>query len=111
MTSGAEEVDPEGVVLFFGKVYDLNPRRAILVAMPRLSKDAQRLSALYKVEVISGTSIEELVGNFESLLAKGVVAAPKPEIVKEDWFDAVDLRSLREKTSTLMERRERALNE
>ena len=104
MTSGVEEIGPESVVAFFGKVYDLNPRRALHVMMPGLSKDAQRLSGLYRVEVVSGTSIEKLVRNLEELLGKRVVVAPKPEIVKEDWFDAVDLRSLREKMTTVMER-------
>ena len=111
MTSGTQEIGPESVVAFFGKVYDLNPRRAILVAMPGLSKDAERLSGLYKVEVIKGMSIEELVRNLEELLGKGVAVAPKPEIVKEDWFDAVDLRSLREKMTVMMERTEKALKE
>lgn len=111
MTSGAQEIGAESVVAFFGKVYDLNPRRAILVVMPGLSKDAQRLSELYKVEVVSGASVEELVRNLDQLLGKGVVLAPKPEIVKEDWFDAVDLRSLREKMTTVMEKTEKALKE
>jgi hypothetical protein len=111
MTSGSQEVGAEAVVAFFGKVYDLNPRRAILVAMPALSKDAQRLSGLYKVEVVSGKSIEELVGNLGELLGRGVIAAPKPEIVKEDWFDAVDLRSLRDKMTTVMEKTEKTVEE
>jgi ribosomal protein L37AE/L43A len=111
MTSGAQEIGAESVVAFFGKVYDLNPRRAILVVMPGLSKDAQRLSELYKVEVVSGASVEELVRNLDQLLGKGVVLAPKPEIVKEDWFDAVDLRSLRDKMTTVMEKTEKALRE
>jgi hypothetical protein len=79
--------------------------------IPGLSKDAQRLSELYKVEVVSGASVEELVRNLDQLLGKGVVLAPKPEIVKEDWFDAVDLRSLREKMTTVMEKTEKALKE
>lgn len=111
MTSGTEEIGAESVVAFLGRVYDLNPRRAILVSMPNLSKDAQRLSGLYKVEVVSAASIEELVRNLGELLGKGVVEAPKPEIVKEDWFDAVDLRSLRERMATVMERTEKELKQ
>ena len=111
MTSGTEEVGPESVVAFFGKIYDLNPRRAILVTMPGLSKDAQRLSALYRIEVISGASIGDLVANLQDLLGKSAVEAPKPEMVKEDWFDAVDLRSLRERMTTLLERSEKAPKE
>jgi hypothetical protein len=63
------------------------------------------------LEVVSGASVEELVRNLDQLLGKGVVLAPKPEIVKEDWFDAVDLRSLREKMTTVMEKTEKALKE
>jgi hypothetical protein len=63
------------------------------------------------LEVVSGASVEELVRNLDQLLGKGVVVAPKLEIVKEDWFDAVDLRSLREKMTTVMEKTEKALKE
>jgi hypothetical protein len=55
------------------------------------------------LEVVSGASVEELARNLDQLLGKGVVVAPKPEIVKEGWFDAVNLRSLREKMTTMME--------
>lgn len=111
MTSGAEEVGSESVVAFFGKIYDLNPRRGILVAMPGLSKDAERLSSLYKVEVVTGASIEELVRNFSEVLGRGLVTAPKPEMVKEDWFDAVDLRSLQREMTAMMQRTEEILKE
>jgi hypothetical protein len=89
----------------------LNPRRTILVVMLGLSKDVQRLDGVYEVEVVSGASIEELVINLGELPGRGVVAAPKPEIAKEEWFDAVDLRSLREKMTTVMEKTEKALKE
>jgi len=108
LTSGTQEIGSESVVALFGKVYDLSPRRAILVAMPGLSKDAQRLSTLYKIEVVSGPSIESLIHGLSELLGKETPPLPKPEIVKEDWFDAVDLRSLREKMATVMEKIEKA---
>ncbi|MGA2238543.1 MAG: hypothetical protein ABSG74_04955 [Candidatus Bathyarchaeia archaeon] len=60
---------------------------------------------------MSGASVEELVRNLDQLLGKGVVVAPNPEIVKEDWFDAVDLRSLREKMTAVMEKTEKVLKE
>jgi len=60
---------------------------------------------------VSGASVEELVRNLDQLLGKGVVVAPNPEIVKEDWFDAVDLRSLREKMTAVMEKTEKVLKE
>jgi len=109
MTSGAQEIGSESVVAFFGKVYDLSPLRAILVAMPGLSSDAQRLGKLYKIEVVSGPSIESLIQGLSELLGKEAPPLPKPEMVKEDWFDAVDLRSLREKMATVMERSEKAI--
>ena len=111
MISGNEDIGPESVVAFFGKVYDLNPRRAILVTMPGLNKDAQRLSSFYKIEVVSGRSIDDLLRNLQELLDKGIVEAPKPEVTKEDWFDAVDLSNLREKMTTVLEKSEKALKE
>jgi hypothetical protein len=106
ITSCAEDVGPESVVAFFGKVYDLNHRRAILLAMPRLNRDAERLSSLYKSEVVSGASIEELIRNFSELLGNGIVEAPRPEMVKKDPFDAPDLCILHEETTTVLEKNE-----
>jgi hypothetical protein len=77
LTSGAQEIGSESVVALFGKVYDLSPRRAILVAMPRLSKDAQGLSTLYKIEVVSGPSIESLIHGLSELLGKETPPLPK----------------------------------
>jgi hypothetical protein len=85
ITSGTQEISQESVAAFFGKAYDLSPRSAILVAMPGLSKDGQRLAALYKIEVVCGASIADVARNLGELLGKGIVEVPKPDIVKEDW--------------------------
>jgi hypothetical protein len=68
VTSGREEIGPEGIATFFGKAYDSNPGRAILIAMPGLNKNARRLSALYQTEVVSGASIEDVLRSLEGVL-------------------------------------------
>jgi hypothetical protein len=45
------------------------------------------------------------------LLCRGNIVALKSRIVSEDWFDAVGLRSLKEKMTTVMEKTENALKE
>ena len=109
IASGAEDVGSESVVAFFGKIYDLNHRRAILIAMPGLNRDAERLTSLYKFEVVSGASIEELVRNFSELLCKEVVAAPEAEMVKKDRFGIFDLPNLQENTATALDSGEEML--
>jgi len=61
IASGTQEVGQESVFALFAKKYDTKHHRSILVAMPRLSREAQQLSANFKIEVVEGASLEALV--------------------------------------------------
>ena len=65
IASGTQEVGQESVFALFAKIYDTKHHRAILVAMPRLSREAQQLSANFKIEVVDGASLEALVGHLK----------------------------------------------
>jgi transposase-like protein len=65
IASGTQEVGQESVFALFAKIYDTKHDRAILVAMPRLSREAQQLSANFKIEVVDGASLEALVGHLK----------------------------------------------
>lgn len=80
----------------------------ILVTIPGLNRDAQSLNSPYKIEVVSGASIDDLLRNLQALLDRVVVDAPKPEMTMEDWFDAIDLSNLSERV-TIMPRRAKKL--
>lgn len=65
IASGTQEVGQESVFALFAKIYDTKHHRAILAAMPRLSRQAQQLSANFKIEVVDGASLEALVGHLK----------------------------------------------
>lgn len=60
MVSAIDEVGPRDVVEFFAKIYDTKPSEALLIAMPKLSREAQRLSAMYGVNTIGAESPDEV---------------------------------------------------
>jgi hypothetical protein len=66
MVSAPNEVGPQDVVEFFAKIYDTKPSKALLIAMPRLNREAQRLGAMYGVEVIGAESPDEVVKRLTS---------------------------------------------
>lgn len=66
--SAGSEIGPEEIAAFFAKIYDTKPRRAILVAMPKLSQAAQKLSAMYNVEIIAAEIVAELIEKLSLLV-------------------------------------------
>jgi len=68
LISATDEVGPQDIVTFFAKVYDSKPENAILVAMPKISSSAQKLGAMYNVEVISAEIPEEIIKKLTPML-------------------------------------------
>jgi len=66
--SGPEEVSLQAAIGFLAKVIDAKPPRTILIAMPKLSKEAQKLSALYGFEIVEGEKGEEIVEKLQTSL-------------------------------------------
>jgi hypothetical protein len=82
MVSATDEVGPRDVIAFFAKVYDTKPPRALLVAMPKLSREAQRLGAMYGVDIIGASSPDEVITRLASIVGAfpgiGAPAGPQP---------------------------------
>lgn len=72
--SAPAEVGPEAVATFFAKVVDVKPTRAILISTPNLTPAAQKLSAMYKIETITGTQIDEITKKLRLSLTSNVSA-------------------------------------
>lgn len=66
--SGIRDVSAEAVAGFFAKTYDAKPARAILVAVPKLSQEGQRLATLYGLETVEGENSDQVVENLGTLL-------------------------------------------
>lgn len=67
MISAAEEVGPKDVVAFFAKVFDSKPPKALLIAMPRISREARKLAAMYGIEVIAAEEPDEIIEGLAAL--------------------------------------------
>jgi hypothetical protein len=94
IASGTQEVGHESVFALFAKMYDMKPHRAILVAMPRLSPKAQRLSASYKIDVVGGASPEELVQRLRELLSSAERTLLRPASVNDSILSAPEVQPL-----------------
>lgn len=68
MISAVDEVKPQEVVAFFAKVYDTKPPFAILIAMPKIGVQAQRLSAMYGVRAIAAEDPNEALKKLMPIL-------------------------------------------
>jgi len=68
------EVGPEAVAEFFAKIVDVKPTRAILISTPNLTPTAQKLSAMYKIETITGMQIDEITKKLRLSLTSNITA-------------------------------------
>jgi hypothetical protein len=68
------EVGPEAVAEFFAKILDVKPTRAILIITPNLAPAAQKLSAMYKIDTITGTQIDEITKKLKLSLTSNIAA-------------------------------------
>jgi rubrerythrin len=80
LTSSIDEVDRESVLNFFAELFDVKVSQGILIAIPRLSKDARTLAKLYAINFIEGETIEEILSKLPEIVTKPVgVAEITPE--------------------------------
>lgn len=58
---GSSECNQDFVLNFFARFYDVSAERAVLMAVPRLSRDAKNLAEIYGIDCFEGSSIEEIL--------------------------------------------------
>jgi hypothetical protein len=81
--SAPKAVGPEKIVGFFAKVFDTRPSKGVLIAMPKLDEEAQKLSALYGVETIAAEQTDEILAKLPRLLERPAPQA-KPEVTVQE---------------------------
>ena len=52
LSTSDETVSEQSVISMFAKIFDANPEKACLVAIPKMTESGRKLSALYKIELI-----------------------------------------------------------
>jgi hypothetical protein len=61
--SSGEKIGEEEVINTYTKALDTSPSEAFIVCLPGATELARRLAILYKIGLVEGSSIEEVVGN------------------------------------------------
>lgn len=84
MVSAIDEVGPPQVVEFFAKVYDTKPAKSLLIALPKLGREAQRLGAMYGVEVIGAESVDEVKSKLSTFIETLGASASAPSEPDQD---------------------------
>jgi hypothetical protein len=83
LTSDPSGVEEQAVANFFAKVYDVQPTRSILIAMPALRPRAKRLADLYKIEAFDGEDLNKIMEQMKnSTIANKEINHAEKMIVK-----------------------------
>ena len=61
-------VSEQSVISMFAKIFDTNPDRACLVAVPQMSENGKNLSNLYKIELIEAQDQNKAIESLRRLL-------------------------------------------
>ena len=62
------ELDETPVAAMFAKTFDVKPKEAILIIIPRLKEAGKKLAQLYKIKTIEASRIEEAAEKMEAYL-------------------------------------------
>jgi transposase-like protein len=92
MVSAVNEVGPQEILSFFAKVYDTRPPLPILIAMPKIGVETQKLSAMYGLRTIVAEDLNEaLRGLIQILEINSPAEDPQPS--PEETPESSEIRS------------------
>ena len=86
ITSSLNEVGRESVLNFFAELFDVKVDQGILVAMPRLSRDARTLAKLYAINFVEGETIREVLDKLPTVITELIdtrTISPETKILQE----------------------------
>lgn len=63
-----EEVKPEKVIEFFAKLFDVDAKNPVMIVMPRLSEEARRIAEMYRINVVEGENVGDIIQNVRALI-------------------------------------------
>ncbi len=67
-TTSASAVSEQPVIAMFAKVFDVNPDKACLIAVPRMCEGGKKLAALYKIKLIEAKSQKGVLAALKALV-------------------------------------------
>lgn len=96
ITTGPSERGPKPVLNFFAKTYDVPAEREVLIAIPRLSKDAKKLAETYGMEYMEGETAEEILKDMPMLFSEPrIPTLPVDQLIQREIIEEAPERSNR----------------
>ena len=62
------EIGARAVVTFFAKIFDTKPRRAILICIPGVNREARNLITMYSIQTATGSDVNQVLSRLSELL-------------------------------------------
>jgi Zn finger protein HypA/HybF involved in hydrogenase expression len=66
--SSEEIVAEQPVVALFAKIFDVSPKKSVLVTVPKLSKDGKKMAELYNIQIIEAKNQTQVIDRLKEIL-------------------------------------------
>jgi transcription elongation factor Elf1 len=69
-TSTDDAVSEQAIISLFAKIFDTNPKKACLVAIPKMNENGKKLASLYKIELVEAKDPNVAIEALKSCVTK-----------------------------------------
>ena len=66
--SSKEEVAEQPVVALFAKIFDVSPKKSVLVTIPKLNKNGKKMAELYNIQIIEAKNQTQAIDMLKEIL-------------------------------------------
>ncbi len=66
--SSEEIVAEQPVVALFAKIFDVSPKKSVLVTVPKLSKNGKKMAKLYNIQIIEAKNQTQVIDRLKEIL-------------------------------------------
>ena len=66
--SSEEEVAEQPVVALFAKIFDVSPKKSVLVTVPKLNKNGKKMAELYNIQIIEAKNQTQAIDRLKEIL-------------------------------------------
>jgi len=66
--SSGEIVVEQSVVALFAKIFDVSPKKSVLITVPKLSKNGKKMAELYKIQIIEAKNQTQVIDRLKEIL-------------------------------------------
>jgi len=68
IATSEEMVAEQPVVALFAKIFDVSPKRSLLIAIPKINDNGKKMAKLYKIQIIEAKNQVQVIKNLQEIL-------------------------------------------